>query len=117
VLPAAERGLQNESPDQLVDVLCRTVRVQVEQRHEHAMTLKAHAPHGVVAARAYVEAMLGLQVWPTACTSRPSVTRMAIRPASGTADAPRPHATSLPPSGRSVLPRTPVPNAIVRRGE
>ena len=63
VIPAAERALQNESSGELVDVLCQTIRVQVEQRHEHAMTLKAHASDGVVAARAYVEAMLGLQVW------------------------------------------------------
>ena len=27
------------------------------------LSLKAHASEGVVAARAYVEAMLGLQVW------------------------------------------------------
>ena len=63
VIPAAERALQNESSGELVDVLCRTVRTQVESRHQRAMVLKAHASESVSAARAYVEAMLGLQVW------------------------------------------------------
>jgi uncharacterized protein DUF6448 len=63
VIPAAESALETETAGELVDVLCETIRLEVEQRHEHAMRLKAHASEGVVAARAYVEAMLGLQVW------------------------------------------------------
>lgn len=63
VIPAAERALETETAGELVDVLCETIRVQVEHRHKHAMSLKAHASEGVAAARAYVEAMLGLQVW------------------------------------------------------
>jgi Family of unknown function (DUF6448) len=63
VIPAAERALETGASGELVDVLCQTIRTQVEHRHEHAMALKAHASESVVAARAYVEAMLGLQVW------------------------------------------------------
>ena len=39
------------------------VREQVKQRLNHALELKAHTDTGVPAAREYVEAMLGLQVW------------------------------------------------------
>jgi Family of unknown function (DUF6448) len=63
VIPAAKRALQTGAPDELVDLLCWTVRTQIEHRHEHAMALKTHASEGVAEARAYVEAMLGLQVW------------------------------------------------------
>jgi hypothetical protein len=63
VIPAAERALQTGAPEELVDVLCWTIRTQVEHRHERAMALKAHASEGTAEARAYVEAMLDLQVW------------------------------------------------------
>lgn len=62
-IPAAERALESGSADELVDVLCREVWEQVRARHGQAMALKEHAGEGVVAARAWVEAMLGLQVW------------------------------------------------------
>lgn len=62
-IPAAERALESGSPKELIDTLCHEVREQVERRHRHAMTLKAQASDGVTHARAYVEAMLGLQVW------------------------------------------------------
>jgi Family of unknown function (DUF6448) len=63
VIPAAERALDIANAEGLVDVLCRTVKDQVEHRHAHAMALKTHAADGVPEARAYVDAMLGLQVW------------------------------------------------------
>lgn len=63
VIPAAERALGTGSTDELVGLLCESVRGQVEQRHGHAMTLREHAAESTAAARAYVEAMLGLQVW------------------------------------------------------
>ena len=56
-VPAAERALESGNTDG------ETIRHQVEHRHAQAMALKAHAGDGVPAARAYVEAMLGLQVW------------------------------------------------------
>jgi hypothetical protein len=63
VIPAAERALESGSTDDLIDVLCMNVRDQVTRRHQHAMALKTHAEDSVEDARAYVEAMLGLQVW------------------------------------------------------
>jgi hypothetical protein len=63
VIPAAERALDSGSAEGLIDVLCASVREQVTQRHDHAMRLKVHASDSVAEARAYVEAMLGLQVW------------------------------------------------------
>lgn len=63
VIPVAERALESGSPDELVEVLCASVRDQVTQRLQHAIALKAHGREGVEHAREYVEAMLGLQVW------------------------------------------------------
>jgi hypothetical protein len=63
VIPAAERALETGSSDELIDVLCTSVRQQVTHRHDRAMALKAHAGDSVEDAREYVEAMLGLQVW------------------------------------------------------
>jgi hypothetical protein len=63
VIPAAERALESGSPDELLDVLCASVREQVTHRHDRAMALKTHAGDSIEDAREYVEAMLGLQVW------------------------------------------------------
>lgn len=63
VIPAAERALESGSSDELIDVLCASVREQVTRRHERAMALKTHAGDSLEAAREHVEAMLGLQVW------------------------------------------------------
>ncbi|MGW0750805.1 DUF6448 family protein [Streptomyces sp. NPDC002587] len=63
VIPAAERALDGGSANELAQLLCAIVREQVEARHAHAMALKEHAGDGVTAAREYVEAVLGLQVW------------------------------------------------------
>lgn len=63
VIPVAEEALESGSPDALVDLLTAAVRAQVEARLRHALALEAHAEESVAAARAYVEAMLGLQVW------------------------------------------------------
>jgi hypothetical protein len=63
VIPAAERAIESGSPDELVGLLTETIRTEVTERLAHTMELKRHATHGVEAARDYVEAMLGLQVW------------------------------------------------------
>lgn len=62
-IPAADRSLETGSADPLTDVLCHELREQVGQRLHHALELRTDAGAGVPAARAYVEAMLGLQVW------------------------------------------------------
>ncbi|HEU5349487.1 MAG TPA: DUF6448 family protein [Ktedonobacterales bacterium] len=63
VIPVAERAIESGSPDELAGLLTDTVRAEVTRRLAHAMDLKRHASHGVEAAREYVEAMLGLEVW------------------------------------------------------
>jgi hypothetical protein len=63
VIPVAERAIETDSADGLETLLTDIVAAQARQRFEHLRHLKAHADHGVEAARAYVEAMLGLQVW------------------------------------------------------
>lgn len=63
VIPAAERSLQAGSAAELVDILCTGVRDEVERCLQLAVDLKQHAGEGVPQARAYVDAMLGLQVW------------------------------------------------------
>ena len=53
-----ERALESGSADELVDVLCASVRDQVTRRHHHAMELETKAGDSVEAAREYVEAVL-----------------------------------------------------------
>jgi hypothetical protein len=63
VVPIAERAIESGSPDELVQVLTDKVRHEVLERFRRAVALKPHAEQSVAAARAYVEAMLGLEVW------------------------------------------------------
>ena len=63
VVPVAERAIESGSPDELVALLTEKVRHEVTERFERVMALKPHADEGVGPARAYVEAMLGLEVW------------------------------------------------------
>jgi hypothetical protein len=63
VIPAAEQALASGTVDQLVELLCHELREQAEHRHARALALEEHTADSVAAARAYVEAMLGLQVW------------------------------------------------------
>jgi hypothetical protein len=63
VIPIAEHALESGSVDELEKLLTHIVSEQVHYRFDEVMHLKEHANHGVDHARAYVEAMLGLQVW------------------------------------------------------
>lgn len=63
VIPVAERAIESGSPDELAGLLTEVVRAEVRERLAYAMELKRHATHSVEAAREYVEAMLGLEVW------------------------------------------------------
>ncbi|MGQ4416599.1 DUF6448 family protein [Streptomyces sp. SAS_269] len=63
VIPVAERAVETGSADELARLLCDIVRGQVEERHRRAMACKEHAADGVSAAREYVTATLGLEVW------------------------------------------------------
>lgn len=63
VVPVAERAIETGSPDELVRLLTGMVEQETLERFEHVMQLKMHADGDLDANRAYVEAMLGLQVW------------------------------------------------------
>lgn len=63
VIPVAERAIETGSPEELSDLLCTMVRSEIARRFAHLLELRGHVEHGVDAARAYVEAMLGLQVY------------------------------------------------------
>lgn len=59
----AERAVETGSPDELVALLTQRVEDEVRERFGRVMELKAGANGDINANRAYVEAMLDLQVW------------------------------------------------------
>jgi len=63
VIPVAERTLDTGSADELIRLLTEVVADQAKTRLDRAMALKQQEQDSVAAAREYVEAMLGLQVW------------------------------------------------------
>jgi hypothetical protein len=63
VIPVAERAIESGSVDELERLLVDKVRHEVRERFMRMMTLQAHAGDAVDAAREYVEAMLGIQLW------------------------------------------------------
>ena len=63
VVPVAERAIETGSPDELVELLTGMVEHEVRARFEQVMHLRSHTNGDLRANRAYVEAMLGLQVW------------------------------------------------------
>jgi hypothetical protein len=82
VIPAAERALHTGSADELVHVLNETVADRAKTRLDRALALKPQEHRSVAAAREYVEAMLGLQVWAhklyLAATSGPTTVARAL---------------------------------------
>jgi hypothetical protein len=63
VIPLAERAIDAGDAAALADFLAGAVREEVAARFAEVVDAKAHAGEGVVPARRYVSAMLGLQVW------------------------------------------------------
>jgi hypothetical protein len=63
VIPVAEKAIETGSPEPLIKILTDTLRKEVQHRFEHLQHLKGYAPGDVRQARAYVEAMLGLEVY------------------------------------------------------
>jgi hypothetical protein len=63
VIPVAEKAIESGHAMALEDVLVTAVRDELARRFHHLGHLRAGAERGVDEARAYVEAMLGLQVW------------------------------------------------------
>jgi hypothetical protein len=63
VIPIAERALETGDPTELVTTLRDTVTVEVERRFAEVLERRTYAGADIEAAREYVEAMLGLEVW------------------------------------------------------
>lgn len=63
VIPLAEAAIAAGSPDRLAGFLAGAVADETAERFEAMRRAGARAGDGVAEARAYVEAMLGLQVW------------------------------------------------------
>jgi hypothetical protein len=63
VIPVAEQTIRDEDPAPLIELLTQIVRDETDQRFRRMLALKAEADSGGEAARAYVSATLGLQVW------------------------------------------------------
>ena len=63
VIPVAERAIETGSPDELVGVLTARMEGEVRERFARVMELKQNVNGGIETNRAYVEAMLDLQVW------------------------------------------------------
>jgi hypothetical protein len=63
VVPVAERAIETGDADELVALLTGMVEEAIRERFEHVMHRKAHANGDLALNRAYVEAMLGLEVW------------------------------------------------------
>lgn len=74
VIPVAERAIQDEDPGPLVDLLTGIVREEAIRRFEEMMARKAEADRDGEGARAYVSAMLGLQVWAHSLAERAHAT-------------------------------------------
>jgi hypothetical protein len=63
IIPLAEKAIETGRPDELISALRDVIKSEGLGRFERLQQLKEHAGRGVEAAREYVEAMLGLQVW------------------------------------------------------
>jgi hypothetical protein len=59
----AARTRAGPAPDELVGLHTDAVREQTLTRFARAMALKAHGEDDLAGARAWVQAMLGLEVW------------------------------------------------------
>ena len=63
VIPVAEQAIVTGSSEVLIDVLSKMIQDEINRRFHHMKHLQMHAERSVEDARAYVEAMLGFQVY------------------------------------------------------
>ena len=63
VVPVAEKAIESGDLAPLEDLLVGAIREELGRRFEHLGHLRGGAHSGVEGARAYVQAMLGVQVW------------------------------------------------------
>lgn len=63
VIPVAERAIAAGEPDELVELLTGELAAEIRRRFGQMLDRRSHTNGDVAANRAYIEAMLGLQVW------------------------------------------------------
>ena len=63
VIPVAERAIETGFPEELIELLTMRVEDELRCRFDDVMALKARTDGDLAANRAYVSAMLDLQVW------------------------------------------------------
>jgi hypothetical protein len=63
VIPLAEKAIESGSAEELVSHLSALLRDAIDERFRHVMRLQDQADGPVPAAREYVEAMLGFEVY------------------------------------------------------
>lgn len=63
VIPVAEHAIEHDTATELLEVLCSAIRCELASRFVRLMALRERRGDSVADARAYVSAMLGLQVW------------------------------------------------------
>jgi hypothetical protein len=63
VIPIAERAIETGDASELTSVLTEKLSSEIKHRFTVIMERRPHAQESVKAAREYVEATLGLQVW------------------------------------------------------
>lgn len=63
VIPVCERAIEDNDSSALIALLTGIVRDEAQRRFDEMVALRAEADKDVAHARAYVTAMLGLQVW------------------------------------------------------
>jgi hypothetical protein len=63
VVPVAERAIATGDPTELVTLLRDKATAEVERRFRQAMVRQRQWDDSIASARAYVEAVLGLEVW------------------------------------------------------
>lgn len=63
VVPVAERAIETRQVDELVELLTNALESEIRGKFDRVMQLLALKDGSVPAAREYVEAMLGFEVW------------------------------------------------------
>jgi len=63
IIPIAEKAIETESADKLIDALKSFVDKEIKHRFDKMLQLKRNKDHSVDDAREYTEAMLGIQVY------------------------------------------------------
>ena len=62
-IPIAERAIASDSPEELIAFLVNAVQTEIVDRFELLRDTRRSSDESVAAAREYVNAQLGLQVW------------------------------------------------------